>query len=72
MLWRIGRRHAFHAARQGAEGPGTLDVLRHGVKIIPNIDIQLCALRPASAKDPALLARYEANTQFPIGCVAKR
>jgi type I restriction enzyme R subunit len=41
---------------------GTLDVLRRGLKIIPNIEIQLCAFRPASAKDPALLARYEANT----------
>jgi hypothetical protein len=41
---------------------GTLDVLRCGLKIIPGIDIQSCAFRPASAKDPDLLARYEANT----------
>jgi type I restriction enzyme, R subunit len=28
---------------------GTLDVLRYGLKIIPGIDFQLCAFRPAGA-----------------------
>jgi len=40
---------------------GTLDVLRNGVKLVPGIRFTLCAFRPASSLNPALLRLYKAN-----------
>lgn len=40
---------------------GTLEVLRSGLKIVPNIRIEMCAFQPASGLNPELSRRYEAN-----------
>jgi type I restriction enzyme, R subunit len=40
---------------------GTLDVLRHGIKLIPGITFALCFFQPASNLNPELVRRYEAN-----------
>lgn len=40
---------------------GTLEVLRKGVKIVPNISFDLCAFRPASGLGADLVRLYEAN-----------
>lgn len=40
---------------------GTLEVLRHGLTIVPGIRIALCAFRPASGLNPALVAAWEGN-----------
>ncbi|WP_203290778.1 type I restriction endonuclease subunit R [Maricaulis parjimensis] len=40
---------------------GTLEVLRKGIKLVPNIKFQLCAFKPASSINPDLVRLYEAN-----------
>ena len=40
---------------------GTLEVLRKGVKIVPNISFDLCAFQPASRLGADLVRLYEAN-----------
>lgn len=40
---------------------GTLDVLRNGIRLVPNIRFQLCAFKPASDLNPELTRKYEAN-----------
>ena len=40
---------------------GTLDVLRHGLKLIPNIQLRLCFFQPASGLNQELVRRFEAN-----------
>ncbi|MBO6765036.1 MULTISPECIES: type I restriction endonuclease subunit R [Alphaproteobacteria] len=40
---------------------GTLDVLRQGIRLVPNIRFQLCAFKPASSINPDLVRLYEAN-----------
>jgi type I restriction enzyme, R subunit len=40
---------------------GLLDVLRHGIKIVPGIKFTLCYFRPASGLEPKRVAEYEAN-----------
>lgn len=40
---------------------GTLEVLRKGLKLVPNIKFQLCAFKPASSINPDLVRLYESN-----------
>ena len=40
---------------------GTLDVLRQGLKLIPNIHFRFCYFKPASSLNPELVRLYEAN-----------
>lgn len=40
---------------------GTLDVLRSGIKLVPNIKIVLCFFKPASGLNDDLLRLYNAN-----------
>jgi type I restriction enzyme, R subunit len=40
---------------------GTLEVLRQGIKLVPNIKFQLCAFKPASSINPDLVRLYDAN-----------
>ena len=40
---------------------GTLDVLRHGLKLIPNIQLRFCFFQPASSLNKELVALYESN-----------
>jgi type I restriction enzyme R subunit len=40
---------------------GALDVLRQGIKLIPNIRFALCFFQPASKLNPDLVRLYEAN-----------
>jgi type I restriction enzyme, R subunit len=46
---------------QALKQRGTLDVLRNGLKLVPNLKFSLCALQPASTLNPALVQFYEAN-----------
>ena len=49
---------------------GTLDVLRHGLKLVPNIELRLCFFQPASHLNPELVRLFEANTLSVIQEVA--
>lgn len=40
---------------------GTLDVLRRGLKLVPGIKFSLCFFKPASALNPDLVRKFEAN-----------
>lgn len=40
---------------------GTLDVLRHGLKLIPNIQLRFCFFQPASGLNAELISLYENN-----------
>src|ERR1051326_7581797 len=40
---------------------GVLDVLRQGIKLIPNIRFTLCFFQPASKLNPDLIRLYETN-----------
>lgn len=40
---------------------GTLQVLRHGLKLVPGIKFSFCFFRPASALNPELVSLYDAN-----------
>ena len=51
----------FKQLEKGLQQRGTLDVLRRGFKMVPNIDFALCFFRPASGLNPDLARLYEAN-----------
>lgn len=51
----------FKQVEQGLKQRGTLDVLRNGVKLVPNLKFFLCAFKPASNLNPALVRLFEAN-----------
>jgi type I restriction enzyme R subunit len=51
----------FKQLEQGLKQRGTLDVLRNGVKLVPNLKFFLCAFQPASSLNPALFRLFEAN-----------
>lgn len=51
----------FHRLERALQQRGTLDVLRNGLKLVPNIHFRLCALKPASDLNPELTRMYEAN-----------
>lgn len=40
---------------------GTLDVLRRGLKLVPGIKFSLCFFKPASALNPDLVRKFDAN-----------
>lgn len=49
----------FKQLAQALKQRGTLDVLRNGVKLVPNLRFFLCAFRPASDLNPALVRLFE-------------
>jgi type I restriction enzyme R subunit len=51
----------FKQLEQALKQRGTLDVLRNGLKLVPNLKFFLCAFQPASTLNPALVQLYEAN-----------
>lgn len=51
----------FKQLEKALKDRGTLDVLRSGLKLIPNIRLSLCFFQPASNLNPALTDLYEAN-----------
>ncbi len=51
----------FTQVEKALKQRGTLDVLRNGIKLVPGIRFTLCAFRPASSLNPALMRLYEAN-----------
>jgi len=51
----------FKQLEKALKDRGTLDVLRSGLKLIPNIKFSLCFFQPASNLNPALTKLYEAN-----------
>lgn len=51
----------FKQLEKALKDRGTLDVLRSGLKLIPNIRLSLCFFQPASNLNPALIKLYEAN-----------
>ncbi|TPL76251.1 type I restriction endonuclease subunit R [Mesorhizobium sp. B2-3-13] len=52
----------FKQLEQGLKQRGTLDVLRNGVKLVPNLKFFLAAFKPASNVNPALVRLFEANS----------
>lgn len=51
----------FDQLARALKDRGTLEVLRHGIKLVPGIKFSLCFFQPASALNPELVERYEAN-----------
>ena len=51
----------FRQVKRALEKRGTLDVLRQGIKLVPNIDFKLCFFKPASGLNAELLRLYDAN-----------
>lgn len=51
----------FKQLVQGLKQRGTLDVLRSGLKLVPNLKFFLAAFKPASAVNPALVTLFESN-----------
>ena len=51
----------FRQLERNLQRRGLLDVLRSGIKIIPDIEFKLCFPEPASTLIPARVAEYEAN-----------
>lgn len=51
----------FKQLQQGLKQRGTLDVLRNGLKLVPNLKFFLCAFKPASGINPTLVTVFEAN-----------
>ena len=51
----------FKQLEKALKTRGTLDVLRHGIKLIPGIRFSLCFFKPASGLNAALVGNYEAN-----------
>lgn len=51
----------FRQLEKALKERGTLGVLRHGLKLIPNIRFVLCFFQPASNLNPELTRLYEAN-----------
>jgi len=51
----------FKQLEKALKNRGTLEVLRHGLKLIPNIHIRFCFFQPASSLNPDLVRLYEGN-----------
>jgi len=51
----------FKQLGQGLKQRGTLDVLRNGLKLVPNLKFFLAAFRPASGVNPSLVVLFESN-----------
>lgn len=51
----------FKQLEQGLKQRGTLEVLRNGLKLVPNLKFSLCAFKPASSLNPDLVQLFEAN-----------
>jgi type I restriction enzyme R subunit len=51
----------FKQLEKALKDRGTLDVLRSGLKLIPNIRFSLCFFQPASNLNPVLTQLYETN-----------
>jgi type I restriction enzyme, R subunit len=51
----------FKQLDKALKARGTLDVLRQGLKLIPNIHFRFCYFKPASSLNPDLVRLYEAN-----------
>lgn len=51
----------FKQLEQALKQRGTLDVLRNGLKLVPNLKFFLCAFQPASNLNPSLVRLYKAN-----------
>ncbi len=51
----------FKQLEQGLKQRGTLDMLRNGLKLVPNLKFFLAAFKPASGVNPALVALFESN-----------
>jgi type I restriction enzyme R subunit len=51
----------FKQLEQGLRQRGTLDVLRNGLKLVPNLKFFLAAFKPASGLNPSLVKLFEAN-----------
>lgn len=51
----------FKQLEQGLKQRGTLDVLRNGLKLVPNLKFFLAAFKPASGVNPALVTLFESN-----------
>ncbi|MFA7588231.1 MAG: type I restriction endonuclease, partial [Novosphingobium sp.] len=51
----------FKRLEQALSARGTLEVLREGIKLVPNIHFALCFFRPASGLNDELLRGYRAN-----------
>ena len=57
----IAERELFKQLERALKDRGTLDVLRQGLKLIPNIRFSFCFFQPASGMNPELVRLYEAN-----------
>ncbi|WP_018391266.1 type I restriction endonuclease subunit R [Ancylobacter sp. FA202] len=51
----------FKQLEQALKQRGTLDVLRNGLKLVPNLKFFLAAFKPASGVNPALVTLFESN-----------
>jgi type I restriction enzyme, R subunit len=51
----------FKQLEQALKQRGTLDVLRNGLKLVPNLKFILCAFKPASNLNPELVGLFNAN-----------
>ena len=51
----------FNRLNKSLKDRGLIDVLRKGIKIVPNIELKLCHFRPASGLEPNRVREYEAN-----------
>lgn len=51
----------FKQLEKALKTRGSLDVLRQGLKLIPNIKLSLCFFKPASGLNAELVRLYEAN-----------
>ncbi len=51
----------FKQLDKALKARGTLDLLRQGLKLIPNIHFRFCFFKPASSLNPELVRLYEAN-----------
>jgi type I restriction enzyme R subunit len=51
----------FKQLDKALKARGTLDVLRQGLKLIPNIHFRFCFFKPASSLNPDLVRLYETN-----------
>lgn len=51
----------FKQLEKALKQRGTLDVLRQGLKLIPNIHLRFCFFQPASSLNPVLSKLYHAN-----------
>ena len=51
----------FRQLEQALKQRGTLDVLRNGLKLVPNLKFLLAAFKPASGVNPELVRLFDAN-----------